>query len=119
MSHLHHYFSPLQGTAFDELSPGCIEDWLAKVAAAAPKDYALAVELTECRRLIKGYGDTHARGNSKFDKVMAAADRLAGRADAADWVRRLRQASLADAEGTALDDALKTIATFVDAAGVP
>ncbi len=89
-----------------------IEAWLAKVASAAPVDYALAVELTECRRLIKGYGDTHARGGSKFDKVMAAAEQLSGRADAADWVRRLRLAALADEDGQTLDDALKTIATF-------
>ena len=89
-----------------------IEAWLAKVAAAAPEDYALAVELSECRRLIKGYGDTHARGGSKYDKVMAAAGRLAGRPDAADWIRRLRTAALADEDGSTLDDALKTIATF-------
>ena len=91
-----------------------LEAWLAKVAAAALRDYALAVELTETRRLIKGYGDTHARGNSKFDKVMAAADRLNGRADAADWVRRLRIAALADEEGAALDAALKTVGSFLD-----
>jgi indolepyruvate ferredoxin oxidoreductase beta subunit len=83
--------------------------WLARVRAAAPKDYALAVELLETRRLIKGYSDTHARGQSKFDKVMAAADRLEGRADAADWVRRLRNAALADEEGTLLAGALKTV----------
>ena len=90
-----------------------IETWLAKIAATAPTDYALAVELTECRRLIKGYGDTHARGASKYDKVMAAAGRLTGRADAADWLRRLRLAALADEDGTSLDDALKTIDSFL------
>ena len=90
-----------------------IETWLAKIAATAPTDYALAVELTECRRLIKGYGDTHARGASKYDKVMAAAERLTGRADAADWLRRLRLAALADEDGTSLDDALKTIDSFL------
>jgi len=91
-----------------------LETWLAKIATVTPKDYSLAVELTENRRMIKGYGDTFARGSSKFDKVMAAADRLAGRADAADWVRRLRMAALADEEGRALDDALKTVGSFLD-----
>lgn len=90
-----------------------IAAWLGKVTATAPKDYALAVELIECRRLIKGYGDTHARGGSKFDKVIAAADRLAGRADAADWLRRLRLAALADESGATLDAALKTIDSFL------
>ena len=88
--------------------------WLAKVAAAAPRDYALAVELIENRRLIKGYSDTHARGSAKFDKVMAAADKLANRPDAADWVRRLRVAALADEDGVALGDALKTVESFVN-----
>ena len=88
--------------------------WLVKIAAAAPHNYALAVELTENRRLIKGYSDTHARGLTKFDKVMTAADRLADRPDAADWVRRLRIAALADEDGTALGDALKTVESFLN-----
>ena len=91
-----------------------IETWLAKVMEAIPKDYDLAVELTDNRRLIKGYGDTHARGGSKFDKVMAAADRLSGRADAAGWVRRLRTAAMADEDGMALDAALRTVGSFLD-----
>ena len=45
--------------------------------------------------------------------VMATARRLEGRPDAADWVRRLRQAALADAEGNALDDAIKTVESFL------
>jgi indolepyruvate ferredoxin oxidoreductase beta subunit len=87
--------------------------WLAQVRAAAKGDYALAVELLASRRLIKGYSDTHARGQSKFARVMDAATRLQGRADAADWVRRLREAALRDEEGTALDGALKTVDSFL------
>jgi len=86
--------------------------WLARVRAAAPKDYALAVELLACRRLVKGYSDTHARGLSKFDRVMTAAARLEGRPDAADWVRRLREAALKDEEGLALTGAIKTVESF-------
>jgi indolepyruvate ferredoxin oxidoreductase, beta subunit len=63
--------------------------------------------------LIKGYSDTHARGQSKFDRVLAAARRLRGRPDAAQWVRRLRQAALSEEEDTALAGALATIDTFV------
>ncbi len=87
--------------------------WLTRVKAAAPKDYALAVELLAVRRLVKGYSDTHARGQSKFDRVMAGAARLDGRPDAADWVKRLREAALKDEEGVALSGALKTIDSFV------
>jgi indolepyruvate ferredoxin oxidoreductase beta subunit len=87
--------------------------WLARVKAAAPKDYDLAVELLQARRLVKGYSDTHARGQSKFDKVMAGAAKVAGRPDAAEWVRRLREAALKDEDGIALSGALKTIDSFV------
>jgi len=87
--------------------------WLARVTQAAAKDYDLAVELLNNRRLVKGYSDTHARGLSKFDRVMAAADKLEGRPDAAEWVRRLRDAALKDEEGVALDGALKTVDSFL------
>jgi len=90
-----------------------LERWLAAALAPLPQDYGLAVELIRCRRLIKGYSDTHARGQSKFDKVMAAAADLAGRADAGDWVRRLREAALQDEEGKALDGALATVRSFL------
>jgi indolepyruvate ferredoxin oxidoreductase beta subunit len=87
--------------------------WLARVKAAAASDYDLAVELLNNRRLVKGYSDTHARGLSKFDRVMAAAARLEGRPDAAGWVRRLREAALKDEDGVALDGALKTVDSFL------
>jgi indolepyruvate ferredoxin oxidoreductase, beta subunit len=87
--------------------------WLAAVMNAAKSDYALAVELLQVRRLIKGYSDTHARGESKFDKVMAGARKLEGRPDAAEWVRRLRELALKDEDGIALSGALKTIDSFV------
>ncbi|MFN3655676.1 MAG: indolepyruvate oxidoreductase subunit beta family protein [Pseudolabrys sp.] len=87
--------------------------WLTKVRTAAAKDYALAVELLEARRLVKGYSDTHERGQSKFDKIMIGAAKVEGRPDAAEWVRRLREAALKDEDGIALDGALKTIDGFV------
>ena len=37
---------------------------------------------------------------------------IAHRPDAADWLRRLRQAALMDEEGKALDGAIRTIATL-------
>jgi hypothetical protein len=72
------------------------------------------VELIRCRRLVKGYSDTHARGLSKFDRVLAATARIAARPDAADWCRRLREAALKDEEGKALDGAIKTIRALPD-----
>jgi indolepyruvate ferredoxin oxidoreductase beta subunit len=87
--------------------------WLARAKSAAAKDYDLAVEILATRRLVKGYSDTYARGQSKFDRVMAAAARLEGRPDAAQWVRRLREAALRDEDGVELMGALKTIDSFL------
>jgi indolepyruvate ferredoxin oxidoreductase beta subunit len=91
-----------------------IEAWLNAVRMVAAEDPALAAELLANQRLIKGYSETHARGLDKFARVMAAADRLRGRPDAADWVRRLRDAALKDEQGLALDAALRTVDTFLN-----
>ena len=88
------------------------EAWLATATSLLSSNYDLAVEALKCRRLVKGYSDTHARGQSKFDRVMAALPLLAGREDGADWLRRLCQAALLDEAGSSLDGALKTIATL-------
>ncbi|WP_232489262.1 indolepyruvate oxidoreductase subunit beta family protein [Rhodobacter amnigenus] len=86
--------------------------WLEVALGQVAGNYDLAVELIRCRRLIKGYSDTHARGQSKFDRVVAASLRIAAREDAADWCRRLREAALKDEEGKALDGAVRTIDSF-------
>ena len=89
-----------------------LERWLALALETARQDRALAAEIVACRRLIKGYSDTRARGEAKFDRVLAALPMLEGRADAADWLRRLRDAALRDEQGEALEGALKTVASF-------
>lgn len=86
--------------------------WLANVTRSAGDDYDLAVEIVRCRRLIKGYSDTHERSISKFDQVMQGIELVRGRNDAADWAHRLHEAALQDSEGTALAGALDTIRSF-------
>ncbi len=86
-----------------------IEGWLAVAVKVAEKDYPLAVEVLACRRLVKGYSDTHARGTSKFDRVITAVPGLVGKPDSAGWLRRLRAAALADEQGEVLGGALKTL----------
>lgn len=86
-----------------------IEAWLALATRIAEQDYPLAVEVLACRRLVKGYSDTHARGESKFDRVLSAAPGLVGKPDSAGWLRRLRTAALADEQGEALAGALMTL----------
>jgi indolepyruvate ferredoxin oxidoreductase beta subunit len=89
-----------------------LERWYRLALDHAASDYALAVEILNCRRLIKGYSDTHARAQSKFDRVLSGLPLLAGRPDAADWLRRLREAALKDEKGDMLDGALKTVASL-------
>ncbi|MDX8526042.1 indolepyruvate oxidoreductase subunit beta family protein [Mesorhizobium sp. MSK_1335] len=91
-----------------------LERWYGLALGYVPQDCALATEILNCRRLIKGYSDTHARAQSKFDRVLSALAMLEGREDAADWLRRLREAALKDEKGDMLDGALKTVATLGD-----
>ncbi|CCV16318.1 indolepyruvate oxidoreductase subunit beta family protein [Mesorhizobium sp. STM 4661] len=89
-----------------------LERWYDLALGHVRQDYALAVEILNCRRLIKGYSDTHVRAQSKFDRVLSALDLVKGRTDAADWIRRLREAALKDEKGDMLDGALKTVASL-------
>lgn len=88
------------------------EAWLGAATSLLSRNYDLAVEVINNRRLVKGYSDTHARGLSKFDRVMSALTTLADRDDGAAWMKRLRQAALLDESGIALDGALKTVSTL-------
>lgn len=80
-----------------------LQQWLDTALAIAPQDLALATEVLRCRRLVKGYSDTHARGSSRFDRLMRAAQLLHGREGAAAALASLREAALRDAEGQALN----------------
>ena len=83
-----------------------LRHWLDTVRRVAREDYALAVELLRCRRLVKGYSDTHARGSSRFDRLLAVGAGLLGRPDAAQRVAELRELALADASGKAFERGL-------------
>ncbi len=82
-----------------------IEEWLQRIAATAQRNPALAVELAQCQRLVKGYSDTHERGLRNYDTVMRAFER-AGAALAPATLRELRDAALADEHGHKLQAAL-------------
>jgi len=86
-----------------------LEAWLTEVTSALPHDRTLALELLRCRRLIKGYSDTHARGNSRFDRLIRASRELRGKPGAGTALGALREAALRDAEGRALAERLQTL----------
>lgn len=81
-----------------------LERWLASVAAVAARNYDLAVELAECRNLVKGYGDTHARGRASFERIMALIEQIAARPQPAITLSELRKAALADETGKRLTE---------------
>src|SRR5665213_866711 len=91
-----------------------IESWLTLILQAAQRAPLLALEVVECARLIKGYGDTYARGLSNYQKIetRVIAPALAGQIPldrAADAVASARTAALVDPEGESLARCLAEI----------
>ena len=74
----------------------------------------MALEVAECARLIKGYGDTYARGLANYRSIEARVIRptLAGAIPperAADAIASARTAALVDPEGESLAKCLAEI----------
>jgi len=80
-----------------------IDEWLAAIVRLAPDNFALAAEFAEARTLLKGYGDTRARGQARFARLVALVPALAAVPTGAATFARLRKAALADEEGAALE----------------
>ena len=94
-----------------------IEAWLEVLIETKARDLGLAFEIAECARLIRGYGETHRRGQGNFDRIVneivrpgLATPTSAGIGDLALGVRSAREAALADPEGRALDAAIQLAA---------
>ena len=82
-----------------------IERWLGEVCTAAKREPQLALEIAECARLIKGYGDTHRRGVANFLAILDALVVNPATDDPREQARtiaRARDAALADPDGDAL-----------------
>ena len=91
-----------------------IEAWLGLVVAAAVKSAAFALEVAECSRLIKGYGDTLKRGAENYAMVetKVIGPVLAGTIATArgiDAIASARTAALVDPEGESLAKCLAEI----------
>ena len=82
-----------------------IDRWLARIVALSATDPAMALQVAELARLVKGYSDTHERGKRNFDTLMAAEPKLRDPATLA----KLRDAALADDTGGALRTALASL----------
>jgi indolepyruvate ferredoxin oxidoreductase beta subunit len=93
-----------------------IEAWLALVADAAAHSAELALEIVDCARLVKGYGDTLKRGMANYSLIEAHVIRpaLAGHIPprrAVDAVASARTAALLDPDGESLAKCLGEIET--------
>jgi indolepyruvate ferredoxin oxidoreductase, beta subunit len=91
-----------------------IDAWLRLIAEAVGLSGELALEIAECARLIKGYGDTHKRGTANYRMIEARviAPILTGQIPLVrglDAVASARTAALADPEGDALTRCLAEI----------
>ncbi len=82
--------------------------WLGEIRRVAAIDRLAAGEITECARLIKGYGDTHRRGWANFTIILSTL--AAGRTPSAAAIAKARAAALADPDGQSLARALAEIA---------
>jgi indolepyruvate ferredoxin oxidoreductase beta subunit len=91
-----------------------IESWLRLIVQAAPLAADLALEIAECARLIKGYGDTHKRGSGNYRLIESELmlPVLAGNMpprQATEAIANARTAALLDPEGEALAKCLADI----------
>ena len=88
--------TPTEKIRYQDLTRGRPDEvaWPNAVIEAAGWSYDLGVEVACCQRLVKGYGDTHARGLHNFEAVMAVYRQVRGRADAPKVIRNLRDAAL-------------------------
>jgi indolepyruvate ferredoxin oxidoreductase beta subunit len=96
------------------------ERWLGCVREAAARSVPLAIEIAECARLLKGYGETHRRGKANFLAILDALVENPAEPDPARQakaIRRARESALADPEGKALGGALGRPVTWLKRVG--
>ncbi|PLW82391.1 indolepyruvate ferredoxin oxidoreductase [Kineobactrum sediminis] len=85
-----------------------IARWLRAVSSAGDTgDAQLALEVAECGRLVKGYGDTRARTTSQLGAILERLEADSGQVSHA-TLRRWREAALDDDEGKAFVSELAT-----------
>lgn len=83
-----------------------IDEWLGVIRRLGASHPALALEIARAQRLIKGYGDTHARGWCNYRRIMETLPRLEAAPDGPARLSDLTNAALADDRGEALKKSL-------------
>ncbi|WP_348993888.1 indolepyruvate oxidoreductase subunit beta family protein [Xenorhabdus khoisanae] len=88
-----------------------IESWLQRIVVTAKRDPGLALEIAQCQRLIKGYGDTYIRGLRNFQTLMDIVDHHLNHLSPAS-LRQLRKAALADEHGNQLRECQRRLSLY-------
>jgi indolepyruvate ferredoxin oxidoreductase beta subunit len=98
-----------------------LAEWLETVRHAAAIEVSLAMGFARLRNLVKGYGDTHERGRTKYETIKSFIVADLHHASAAEHLQALIEAAEKDEDGLALRAELerlsvgrKTIATAVE-----
>jgi indolepyruvate ferredoxin oxidoreductase beta subunit len=96
-----------------------IAHWLTLIAEAAERSADLGLEVVECARLVKGYGDTLKRGMANFQAIETRVLRpiLLGHIPpqrGVDAIASARTAALVDPEGEGLAQCLAAIERQAD-----
>lgn len=85
--------------------------WLEGVKKYAVHNPELAMEVAKCPRLIKGYGNTNARGINRFSRIMVYIEKHEREPNIAEQVAALIDAALLSADGkefnSLIDESIK------------
>lgn len=82
--------------------------WLGTLKEYSKENPELALEIAKCPKIIKGYGDTYARGINRFSRIMAFAEREKNNADIAMRIAELRDAALLSEKGLEFNQTLES-----------
>ena len=84
-----------------------IKSWLNAICLSADSNKALALEIAECGRIVKGYGSTRERTSEQNTAIVSACHKH--RDLRAEDVKALRQAALEDDSNTAFNRSLNAL----------
>jgi indolepyruvate ferredoxin oxidoreductase beta subunit len=93
-----------------------LAEWLNTITSVAATNYAVATEIATTRTLVKGYSDTHERGQARYDTLMQMLPQIMETHDPAATLARLRKAALTDDTGAALTAAIRDMRPVAQAA---
>lgn len=93
-----------------------IRQWADWIMEYASHDYNFSCEIAVMQQLLKGYGDTHERGLGNYNRIMAHIEEISQQSNPAATLSALRDAALKDEHGNALDAALNSLHSKIQAA---